>query len=814
MDFKLIGKLCEYGVDFAPTAAGMTRSNVRGWPTIANSDKETIKKWWNDDGHRSLVAVAKRGRTAILDIDDKAACLAKGLKPEWLQGSFGVATPSGGEHWYFAQDASLEGLRSVVNVHAVKGDRDSKKVLELKIDRCSVAAPTAKREGQPGKVDGVYTPVTALNGHLPTIHPELLAWILEHAEAERQHFSSAADTDWKFHPAFSDETFCEDNHCDKYLSGMLDEGTFVIVPEECPLCGRAHNGSTLAAGVTKFFFSGHGYGFTCKACGVNSRDEYEGKMAELHDDFDPWSGYAIYEHEDEELVAQKDEEFLKALGVADAPDDVEADPTPAVGQAGPAPRAKVKLADTNGFSFKTHDTGNGERLVTKFGRGIRFIEETREWMVWTDHGWKPDTSGVLMRHTKSVLDDLFAEARGEDGQVNGSKLKHAVVSGSTTRRKAMIESAGYEQGVHTNIWNWDADPWLLNVQNGVIDLKTQTFRDRTPGDLCRKQAGVAYDPDADCPTWKAAVAKYGNNDPAWTEFVQCAVGVSLTSYQGLQMVFFCQGGGENGKDAFMSTVRQLLGSYAKDVAFTTFCERKFGHSEARDDLASLAGATRFVTSAETSDGHTLDEQVIKLVTGGVGSKVSCRHLYGKWFDYSPEFHLWFMSNYEPVVKGGDWGIWRRVAKIPWDWDFSADPEKDPEFADRIKAELPGILNWALDGMRKFLVAGKKMPACQRITDATQQYRQEMDIVGRFVSECLEFKADYCRATAKDVYRVYSGWAKANGHGVMNSRRFNAELKKRLGSKVTVVEHTKSGVVYEHLALKANDRGEELEDWGD
>ncbi len=316
MDFKLIGKLCELGVDFAPTAAGMTRSNVRGWPSIATSNKETMKKWFKEDGDCSLVAVAKRGRTAILDIDDKAACLATGLKQEWLQGSFGVATPSGGEHWYFRQDASLEGLRSVVNVHAIKGDRSSKKILELKIDRCSVAAPTAKREGQPCKADGAYTPITPLNGQLPAIHPDLLAWILAHAEAAKQHFSTEADTHWKFHPSFSVERFCEDNYSSEYLSGMLDERTFVIVPEECPVCGRANNGSTLGAGVTKFFFSGNSYGFACKACGVNARYEYEEKMDELYDDFDPWSQYMIYEHEDEELMAKKDEAFLKAVGIA------------------------------------------------------------------------------------------------------------------------------------------------------------------------------------------------------------------------------------------------------------------------------------------------------------------------------------------------------------------------------------------------------------------------------------------------------------------------------------------------------------------
>ena len=294
----------------------------------------------------TLVAVAKRGHAAILDIDDKTACLAMGLKPEWLEGGFGVATPSGGEHWYFRHDESLAGLRSVVNVHAVKGGRNSKKVLELKIDRCSVAAPTATRAGQPGKADGAYMPITALNGRLPTIHPDLLAWILEHAEATKEHFRAKADADWNFHPAFSAERFCDDKHCSEHLSGMLDEHTFVIVPAECPVCGHIHNGSTLAAGVTKFFFSGRSYGFSCKACGLDTRDEYEEKMAELHDEFDPRSSYAIYEHEDKKLVEEKDKAFLKALGIADAAEEgFQPEPMLAVDEAQSAPAQKIKVAN-------------------------------------------------------------------------------------------------------------------------------------------------------------------------------------------------------------------------------------------------------------------------------------------------------------------------------------------------------------------------------------------------------------------------------------------------------------------------------------
>ena len=457
MDFKLIGKLCSLGVDFAPTVAGMTRSTATDWQNIATNDKEQIKSWFQQDRYQSLVAVAKKGHAFILDLDDLDACRAMGFNHEWLDGMFGVATPSGGQHWYGVQDETFSDFASVVNIHAVKGDRESKKVMEIKVDRCSVAAPTAKREGQPNKKDGVYTPITTVNGHLRKgLHPDLLAWVREHMETPKPASAGKANANWKFHPSFTVEQFLDDNDSTLHVSGMLMEGTFAVVPECCPLCGREHNNSTLAAGVTKFLFSGSSYGFCCKACGVNTRDEFEARMAELHNDYDRWSQYVIYEHDDPEIVRKQDEELFKAMGVEDASEAeaTELDDIPA------------EKRITDGFAYEPQDTGNGERLVRRFGEDIRRIAETNTWMVWDDaHGWQRDESGILMMMTKDIVAELVDDARErlkqafkdnadeESGAVKAARamLAHARASGKLERRKAMIASAGYERGIHTNL---------------------------------------------------------------------------------------------------------------------------------------------------------------------------------------------------------------------------------------------------------------------------------------------------------------------------------------------------------------------------
>ena len=269
---------------------------------------------------------------------------------------------------------------------------------------------------------------------------------------------------------------------------------------------------------------------------------------------------------------------------------------------------------------------------------------------------------------------MHAAGRDEDAQMEArALLRHARNSGRIERRRAMIASAGYECQVITNFEHWDADGWLFNCRNGVINLRTQAFRERTREDLCMKQSPVVYDSSAICPLWEAAMEKWMCGDKELVEYIQAALGVTLTCDTSLQALFFCQGGGENGKDTMFSAFERVMGDYWRNVDFMTFAETK-NHSEHRNDLAVLAGAVRMVTAAESSDGHTLDEGVVKQVTGC--SPVTCRHIHGRPFTFAPQFKMWFMSNYEPVIKGNDWGIWRRVKKIPWNYTVKPG-EKTP-----------------------------------------------------------------------------------------------------------------------------------------
>jgi putative DNA primase/helicase len=780
MDSELISQLASAGFVFAPTAMGMTRSNREGWPELATSDQKALQQWINEGSN--LVTVAKHGHGFAIDGDDPAALAAKGFKMEWLDGYFVVDTPSGGFHAHGLHTPETEALGNLVVVHAVKGDTTSKKVFELKLHNQSVAAPTAIRLKQYKKKDGEYVPRAPFTSAMRGLPASMLGWLKEHAETPKPQTKSGTYA-IEFHPLFEMESFLAFHECTEHDSAIVD-GALHVVVDTCPLCGKDDRGSTLRAGVTKFIFGGNGVGFVCHACGVSDWATFNGKMDETYEDWESWSDL-IYRHDDNALFTQDmledDKLVVEFVGAEpdeqDTADGCEASVETAEDSAGP---------DTKKYTYEPTDMGNGERLVRKFGKFIRYIAEIGQWMVWSRSGWRQDTNGLLMRMTKRIIAEITNEANEKfnaafkDGSIDEDILeearaiaKHAKNSARIDRRKAMIASAACESGVITNFNDWDADGWLLNVANGVIDLRTQTFRERAQTDLCIRQSPVVFDPNATCPVWESTMSKWMCGDMELVGYDQVAWGVSLTSDTSLQALFFCQGGGMNGKDTAFNVMGHVFGTYAQSAAFTTFTDTQ-NHSEHRNDIAVLAGAARMVTTCESSDGHALDEGVIKQVTGY--SKVVCRHIHGKPFEYTPQYKLWMMSNYEPVIKGNDWGIWRRVKKIPWNYTVT-EAEKDPNLTEKLKAEASGILNWLLDGVRQYVVLGQKLPPCKAVDDATAKYRKDMDIIGRFADQCLTFAA-MATALGPDIYRRYKSWCVENGFPPLSSRRFFTEFRKR------------------------------------
>ena len=240
-----------------------------------------------------------------------------------------------------------------------------------------------------------------------------------------------------------------------------------------------------------------------------------------------------------------------------------------------------------------------------------------------------------------------------------------------------------------------------------------------------------YDPKAACPVWKNFLDTVFAGDADLIRYVQKAVGYSLTGDTSEQCVFFLYGTGSNGKSTFLSTIRQVFGDYAANVQPETLMVKPSSSGGANSDIARLKSA-RFVTSTEPNEGMRLNEGLIKQLSGE--DSVTARKLYSDEFEFLPEFKLWMGANHKPIIRGTDTGIWRRVHMIPFEVSIS-DEKKDKHLPGKLRGEIAGILNWAVEGYRLYASEGLKMPGA--VAKAVAEYRHEMDSISQFLEECTE-----------------------------------------------------------------------------
>jgi putative DNA primase/helicase len=308
---------------------------------------------------------------------------------------------------------------------------------------------------------------------------------------------------------------------------------------------------------------------------------------------------------------------------------------------------------------------------------------------------------------------------------------------------------------------------LLCCENGVIDLRTGKFRRARPEDMLYRSTRIIYDPYATCPRWKQFLIEVFAGDQELIDWIQKAVGYTLTGEIIEQFVFFLIGGGENGKSKFVGVLSALLGDYSISALFSTF--KKTREEGINNDIARMAGA-RLVSSIEIGERSKLNEERIKNLTGG--DKIHARFLYHEGFDFIPSAKFWIASNYRPVIEGTDRGIWRRIGLVSFNVCFPPGI-KDERLLEKLLAELPGILNWAVAGCLEWQRDGLGIP--DQVRYATEQYRADMDVVSRFVNECCE-KGDGQSILSEDLYKVYQRWCEESGEEVKKRAEFGEKIK--------------------------------------
>lgn len=466
------------------------------------------------------------------------------------------------------------------------------------------------------------------------------------------------------------------------------------------------------------------------------------------------------------------------------------------GTAAGAPRAAVandhptrtKLSDV----AEQTDLSNSCRFVTDNIERLRFVGAWSKWLVWDGQRWGLDIGGQAEHLAKETVQGMFGECaaalkeaqrhagHGESLKEEKEALKWAVKSHDASRIRAMTSLARSAPELAVSHAELDTDPWLLNVANGTLDLRTESFglRAHRPGDLITKMAPVAYDPDAKCPRWEAFVSRAMGGDESLIGFVRRMVGYSLTGAIREHVLGFLFGGGANGKSTFLSMIHAMLGDYAarapRGLLFASRGERH------ETELTVLHGA-RFVSCAEIDEFATFDEALVKDLTGG--DPITARRMREDHWTFAPTHKLFIAGNHKPRVRGLDEGIWRRVRLIPWLVTIP-EGERDPELPTKLRAELPGILAWAVRGCLEWQREGLGEPP--PVLDATAEYRDESDPLREFFELQCHFEPE-ARTPRIQIRTAYELYCKENGAEPLGAKRFADGLRRR-GVDAVSVKH--------------------------
>jgi putative DNA primase/helicase len=394
-----------------------------------------------------------------------------------------------------------------------------------------------------------------------------------------------------------------------------------------------------------------------------------------------------------------------------------------------------------------------------------------KWFIWDGSRWAEDETGAIERVAKRTVASIYAEAAQaitDDKRKNVAKW--ALASEGQNKISAMIALSRSELGISVKHSELDGDPMLLDCRNGTIELRTGKLLPHDRSYLATKQIDVDYDPDAQCPLWQGFLKRIMADNPALIDFLQRAVGYSLTASVVEQCLFFLYGTGSNGKSTFTETIQALLGDYGQRAP-TEMIMMKQNTGAIPNDIARLPGA-RFVVTAEIESGRRLAESLVKDLTGG--DKMVARFMRQEYFEFTPTHKLWIYGNHKPVIKGSDNGIWRRINLVPFTVQIP-DDEKDEQLKEKLKTELPGILAWAVRGCLDWQRTGLKPP--DEVKAATAAYRAESDALTAFIEECCILGVN-CIAEYNLLYAAYKAWGERNGERVDGSRAFGNALTER------------------------------------
>ena len=449
-------------------------------------------------------------------------------------------------------------------------------------------------------------------------------------------------------------------------------------------------------------------------------------------------------------------------------------------------------------ALAANERGDADLLATLAGGRWVYDHADKAWYTFDAHAWRSDATGALYdlvtRDIAALYLTLAADCRQrDDAQTERAALARAAQLRARHRAENVLFLAARPTLAFTG--QWDADPWLLAVSNGVLDLRTGALAAGQAGDWIRSTAPTPYDPGATCPRWEAFLTEV-LPDPGARGYLRRFLGYALTGSTRDHVFPVLWGDGRNGKGTLVEVLGAVLGT-----ALTTATQADALMDTGRGDgnaprpfVYALRGK-RLVWASESNEGRRVNAGLIKQLTGG--DRLNVRTLHSKPVEFTATHKILLLTNNKPHIPADDQAAWDRTVLIPFTQRFVDHPTgsnehaRDPELKNALLAEAPGILAWLVSACLEWQAVGLAMPAT--LEAATAAYREDEDTIGQFVGECCITGPDFT-ARAADLYAAYRSWA---GDGAMSQTAFGTRLKRRFEAA-----HTVAGKVYRGVGLRA------------
>ena len=439
--------------------------------------------------------------------------------------------------------------------------------------------------------------------------------------------------------------------------------------------------------------------------------------------------------------------------------------------------------------YPLDDSGNTDFVCDILGENVYYDSIAGQFMIYNGIRWMYVDNAYILRIVERCMncrrDSILAS-----NSASQDMFKHAMSCSDHKSLKAVREILKCRVVLDDETrLKFDSVPYLLNVANGTIDLRTGELKEHRRKDYITQVIPFEYHPNAPAKRYKRFLGEVFLDDMENIDYVQKVFGYSITGETCEQCLFFLVGNGSNGKSTLGGAIMYVIKDYARIVSAHTFVRAAARPDAPTPELAQLVKA-RFVTCSEWNESDVLDEGKVKMLTGG--SEISVRKLFGEPFSYAPKFKVFLDTNYLPHIHGGDYGIWRRIKLIPFYASFTKK-KIDLNLPEKLRSEAEGILAWLVEGAVKYYAEGLKEP--RNFKDAYKAYKRFEDAIGSFIDECVEY-SDGEEISANKLYEAYLEYCSFNNCRVESQTVFGRRM-----SKTKYVKHKRSsGYVYQGAKL--------------